>query len=48
VKALIDKGMDEEEIVEANPLAKYHEQYSWAFITTERMTRTLVRSLTEK
>jgi glyoxylase-like metal-dependent hydrolase (beta-lactamase superfamily II) len=48
VKALIDKGMDEEEIVAANPLAAYHDQYNWRFITTERMTRTLIRSLTEK
>ena len=48
VKALIDKGMDEEEIVAANPLAAYHDQYNWRFITTERMTRALVRSLTEK
>ena len=47
VKALIDKGMDEEEIVAANPLADYHDQYNWGFITTERMTRTLIRSLTE-
>ena len=48
VKALIDKGMDAEEIVVSNPLASYHEQYNWGFITTERMTRTLIRSLTEK
>lgn len=48
VKALIDKGMNEEEIVAANPLAAYHDQYNWRFITTERMTRTLIRSLTEK
>ena len=47
VKALIDKGMDVEEIVAANPLADYHDQYNWGFITTERMTRTLVRSLTK-
>ena len=47
VKALIDKGMNEEEIVAANPLASYHDQYNWRFITTERMTRTLIRSLTE-
>lgn len=45
VKALIDKGMDEEQIVAANPLAPYHDQYNWQFITTERMTRTLIRSL---
>jgi cyclase len=46
VKALIDKGMSEEEIVTANPLAVYHDDYNWSFITTERMTRTLIRSLT--
>jgi glyoxylase-like metal-dependent hydrolase (beta-lactamase superfamily II) len=46
VKALIDKGMSEEEIVAANPLALYHDDYNWGFITTERMTRTLVRSMT--
>jgi glyoxylase-like metal-dependent hydrolase (beta-lactamase superfamily II) len=46
VKALIDKGMDEEEIVAANPLSLYHDDYNWGFITTERMTRTLIRSLT--
>jgi glyoxylase-like metal-dependent hydrolase (beta-lactamase superfamily II) len=46
VKTLIDKGMDEEEIVAANPLGLYHDDYNWGFITTERMTRTLIRSLT--
>lgn len=46
VKALIDKGMSEDEIISANPLAVYHDEYSWRFITTERMTKTLIRSLT--
>lgn len=46
VKALLDKGKTAEEIVAANPLANYHDQYNWGFITTERMTRTLIRSLT--
>ncbi len=46
VKALVDEGMDAEEIVVANPLAKYHDEYNWGFITTEVMTRTLIRSLT--
>lgn len=46
VKALVDEGMSEEEIVAANPLALYHDDYNWGFITTERMTRTLIRSLT--
>ena len=46
VKALIDKGMSEEQILETNPLADYGETYSWFFITTERMTQTFIRSLT--
>jgi glyoxylase-like metal-dependent hydrolase (beta-lactamase superfamily II) len=46
VKSLIDKGMTEEDIVAANPLSMYHDDYNWGFITTERMTRTLIRSLT--
>jgi len=46
VKTLIDKGMGEEEIVAENPLSIYHDDYNWGFITTERMTRTLIRSLT--
>ena len=45
VKALMDKGMPEEDILAANPLADYGETYSWFFITTERMTKTLIRSL---
>ena len=45
VKALLDQGLDIDAVLEANPLAKY-DSYSWDFITTERMTRTLVRSLT--
>ncbi len=48
VKALIDKGMSEEDILAANPLSEYAEEYNWFFITTERMTKTFVRSLTEK
>ncbi|MDJ0709288.1 MAG: MBL fold metallo-hydrolase [Woeseiaceae bacterium] len=45
VKALIDKGMSEEEILAANPLSDYADDYSWFFITTERMTQTFIRSL---
>lgn len=48
VKALLAKGMDEDAIVAANPLAVNYDEYSWSFITTERMTRTLVRSLTNQ
>lgn len=47
VKKLVDKGMSEEQILEKNPLADYHDQWNWGFITTERMTRTLYRSLTD-
>jgi glyoxylase-like metal-dependent hydrolase (beta-lactamase superfamily II) len=46
VKALVDKGMSEAEILAANPLAVYHDEYNWGFITTERMTKTFIRSLT--
>lgn len=44
IKALVDAGKSEEEIVAANPLADYHDGWNWGFITTERMTRTLYRS----
>ncbi len=47
VKKLVDAGESETEIVAENPLASYHDDWNWGFITTERMTRTLYRSLTE-
>lgn len=47
VQALLDKGMSAEEILAANPLALYHDNWNWGFITTERMTQTLVRALSE-
>lgn len=46
VKALVDAGKSEEEVLAANPLADYHDQYNWSFITTEIMTKTLYRDLT--
>lgn len=46
VKALVDAGKNEDEILAENPLAEYHDTYNWGFITTERMTRTLYRDLT--
>jgi len=46
VEKLVNNGMSEEQILAANPLADYHEQWNWGFITTERMTSTLYRSLT--
>jgi glyoxylase-like metal-dependent hydrolase (beta-lactamase superfamily II) len=45
VKSLVDKGLSQEEILAENPLADYHETWNWGFITTERMTNTLYRSL---
>jgi glyoxylase-like metal-dependent hydrolase (beta-lactamase superfamily II) len=47
VKKLVDAGMSLEEVLTENPLADYHEQWSWSFITTEVMTTTLYRSLTD-
>lgn len=42
VKALVDEGKSGADILAANPLAPYTEQYNWQFITTERMTETLI------
>ena len=47
VEALVVEGMSADEVVAANPLADYHDTWNWSFITTERMTRTLYRELTE-
>jgi len=48
VKALVDQGMTVEQVLAANPLAVYHDDYNWSFITTEIMTRTLYRDLTSE
>jgi glyoxylase-like metal-dependent hydrolase (beta-lactamase superfamily II) len=48
VKQLVDRGMSQEEVLAANPLADYHDTWNWRFITTEKMTTTLYRSLTEE
>jgi glyoxylase-like metal-dependent hydrolase (beta-lactamase superfamily II) len=45
VRALVEDGKSLDEVKAANPLAQY-ESWSWDFITTERMTETLHRSLT--
>jgi glyoxylase-like metal-dependent hydrolase (beta-lactamase superfamily II) len=44
VRALVEAGKSDEEILAANPLADYHDGWSWSFITTERMTQTLIRA----
>lgn len=46
VKALVDAGKSQEEVLAENPLADYHDGWNWGFITTERMTETLYISLT--
>jgi hypothetical protein len=48
VEALVLEGKTEEEILAINPLADYHDTWNWAFITTERMTQTLYRSMTSE
>jgi len=45
VQTLVQAGQSEEEILAASPLADYHDDWNWGFITTERMTRTLYRAL---
>ena len=47
VKALVDAGKQEDDIVAENPLEPY-EDWSWDFITTEVMTRTIVQDLQAK
>ncbi|MFQ5547419.1 MAG: MBL fold metallo-hydrolase [Woeseia sp.] len=47
VGKLVDAGKSQAEILAENPLGSYHDDWNWDFITTERMTQTLYRSLTE-
>jgi len=47
VQALLDDGLSQEEILAENPLADYHDDWNWGFITTERMTEQLVRALSQ-
>jgi cyclase len=47
ISELVLAGKSEEEVLAANPLADYHDTWNWGFITTEKMTQTLYRSLTE-
>jgi len=41
----IKSGKSEEDVVKMNPLKKYHDKWNWGFITTERMTRQVYKSL---
>jgi len=42
---LIAQGQSEEDVVTLNPLKKYHDDWNWRFITTEKMTRQVYKSL---
>ena len=46
VRTLIEEGMRLDQVKAAEPLAKYDADWSWSFITTERMTETFYRGLT--
>lgn len=46
VAALVEDGHDLEAIQEQNPLAGFHDDWNWGFITTERMTWTFYRDIT--
>jgi cyclase len=48
VMQLIEEGKSEDEVVAASPLAPYDAEWSWDFIDTESMTRTLYRGLSGK
>jgi len=45
VAALMKKGHSAEEIVAAEPLADYHEKWSWQFISSDLMVETIVNDL---
>jgi cyclase len=45
VRQAMEKAGSEDEVVQLNPLAKYHDKWNWEFITTERMTRQLYKGL---
>lgn len=38
-------GKSEDDVVKMNPLKKYHDDWNWGFITTERMTRQIYKGL---
>ena len=47
VGALVAAGKSDDEILAADPLADY-DSWGWQFITTERMTRTLIRAARDR
>ncbi len=45
VGKLMAEGKEIDEILEINPLSKYHDAWNWGFITTERMTRQVYQGI---
>ncbi|WP_396588619.1 MBL fold metallo-hydrolase [Bermanella sp. R86510] len=45
VSKLKESGKSEDEVVKLNPLQKYHDDWNWGFITTEKMTRQVYRGI---
>ncbi|MCC5996844.1 MAG: MBL fold metallo-hydrolase [Oceanicaulis sp.] len=46
VAELAAQGLSLDEVQAANPLAPFHDEWNWRFITSERMTATLYRDAT--
>lgn len=46
VAALVEDGHDYQAVLAAEPLADFHDDWNWPFITTERMVWTLYRDVT--
>ena len=45
IKALISQGKTEDEVMQLNPLLKYHDKWNWSFITTQKMTRQVYQGI---
>lgn len=45
ISDLISANKTEDEVVKLNPLSDYHKKWNWGFITTEKMTRQVYKSL---
>lgn len=47
IAKFVAKGIDEDDVVKQNPLAKYNDKWNWQFITTEKMTRQIYKGLSQ-
>lgn len=48
IQKAIDDGQDLDSILKANPLQKYHDDWNWGFISTDRMTTQLFNDLSHQ